>query len=55
MLLSMSNGLEARQAAVELAGDVAFERADDLALGAALGGAAGDVGTGAAGRRPCAP
>ena len=42
-----SSGLGARQAAVELAGDVALERADDLAFGAALRGAPGDVGTGA--------
>ena len=47
MLLSMSSGLGARQAAVKLAGDVALERADDLAFGAALGGAALDVGAGA--------
>ena len=42
-----SSGLGARQAAVELAGDVALERADDLAFGAALRGAPGNVGTGA--------
>jgi hypothetical protein len=32
--------------AVDLAGHVAFQAADDLALGQSLGGAAGDVGLG---------
>ena len=46
MLLSMSKRPWTREAAVELADDVAFERADDLALGATLRGAPRDVGTG---------
>ncbi len=46
MLLSIVERGETRQTAVELAGDVAFERADDLAPGATLGGATRDVSAG---------
>ncbi len=42
-----SSGLGARQAAIELPCDVALERADDLAFGAAFPRAALDVGAGA--------
>ncbi len=46
MLLSVVKRAGTRQAAVALAGDVAFERADDLALGATFDGATRDAGTG---------
>jgi hypothetical protein len=36
----------AAQVRVDLAGDVAFQAADDLGLGQAFGGAPGDVGAG---------
>ena len=42
-----SLAVEAGQCAVDLAGDVALEAADDLGLGDALGGASLDVGAGA--------
>ena len=45
----------AREAAAELARDVALERTDDLAFGAAFGGPPRDVGASAGVQRPCGP